>query len=527
MLSRFGKAALAAGFAMLLVSCTGDKYVPERRSVQELLEDLKHTGDYKVREAAAKRLGALREKAAVAFLVAALDDSIHEVRIAVIESLGQIGDAAAVWPLCGILEQSWQSRPIRAAAIKALGQIRDERAAGALISSRQDTRWEAAQALLSLGESAIAPLIAGLRAAETRLLATDVLATLGEPAVNPLISVLEHDNNSSTRLAAARALSEIPDPRAAAALNRALTPGDAELAAAAYRFLIREGRPGSEPLLIRALEQYGRVSMAEEFAGAGNPVLKSAAAAWARKRELMLATPSDRTGSLRWAQAPAPLVPLALFHFDGSLASTSGASPVEAKKASFVPGKWGSALAVNSEGILSYALEGNLDFRRGAIEMWVAPRFDGSDPIYTRHNHAFLLYHSPDGDQFLVSEGTWLGVYAGSVIRGKLHGPGGGNISGWKAGIWHHIAFTYSAGGDQRLYVDGVPVSERSGIMPSPGAGGRFTIGGDPYGNSSAFLIDELRISQDEKSLEEIRYAVGRKRPFAEREYFRPLDSGI
>src|SRR5262249_9203995 len=101
-------------------------------------------------------------------------------------------------------------------------------------------------------------------------------------------------------------------------------------------------------------------------------------------------------------------------------------------------------------------------------------------------------------------------------------GAGGGDISSWKAGDWHHIAFTYStAEGRQRLYLDGVLITERSGAMPAPGAGGNsFTVGGDPFGNSSAFLLDELRISNDEKSSAIIQYNAKRSSPFADNEVY-------
>jgi hypothetical protein len=328
-------------------------------------------------------------------------------------------------------------------------------------------------------------------------------------------------------LAAARALAEIPDPRAEAALTSAIRAGDPEVAAAAYRFLLRKGRPGSESLLVRSLETYGRISMAEEFASSGNPVLQAAAKEWARKQDAVLTRPAHAAGDLRWGQQPGARAPLALFHFDDSFATASGIPPTQADKALLVAGRWGSALSIESGGILSYPQEDNLDFRRGTIEMWVATRFDGNHPIYAKYNHALLLYLSPAAEQFLLSEGSWLGFYGGSVIDGRLEGAGGGNISGWKAGEWHYVAFAFSAERGQRLYLDGVLVSERQEPMRAPQPGGRFTVASDPYGNWSAFIVDELRISSDDKSADEIRYNAGRKRPFEEYERFRPLDPGL
>jgi hypothetical protein len=64
--------------------------------------------------------------------------------------------------------------------------------------------------------------------------------------------------------------------------------------------------------------------------------------------------------------------------------------------------------------------------------MWVSPRFDGTNPIYSKYNHALLLYPSPGGDQFLVSESIAGGFYAGSVIHHKFRGRSSG---GRKEGI--------------------------------------------------------------------------------------------
>ena len=168
---------------------------------------------------------------------------------------------------------------------------------------------------------------------------------------------------------------------------------------------------------------------------------------------------------------------------------------------------------------MKYPLSGSLSFTDGTIEMWISPKLDGTDPIYTKYNHALLLYNSPADDQFLVSESTLGGFYAGSVIGKQFKGTGGGSIRGWKAGTWHHIAFTYSSrAGRQRFYVDGVMTAEVKGPMPAPDPGaGSFTVGCDPYGDWTGFAVDELEISSGEKSSSEIRSSAFRTQPFADR----------
>ncbi|MGH9767045.1 MAG: putative glycoside hydrolase [Blastocatellia bacterium] len=220
--------------------------------------------------------------------------------------------------------------------------------------------------------------------------------------------------------------------------------------------------------------------------------------------------------------AQGQLSQLGLFHYDNSLASASRITPVQSVGTSFVPGKWGSALAIAPGGKLSYPVAGNLNFQTGTIEMWISPRFDGTNAIYGQYNHSLVLYSLPNGDQFIVAENSNRNFYAGTVINRQFVGAGGGDISSWKAGDWHHIAFTYSAAeGRQRLYLDGVLITEHRGAMPAPGAGGSsFTVDSDLFGNSSAFLLDELRISNDEKSPAIIQYSAKRSSPFANNEVY-------
>src|SRR5271157_2090842 len=61
---------------------------------------------------------------------------------------------------------------------------------------------------------------------------------------------------------------------------------------------------------------------------------------------------------------------LLLFHYDGGLASTSGVTPAQSSGASFVPGKFGSALAVPNGGLVSYPGSGNISLADGTIELW-------------------------------------------------------------------------------------------------------------------------------------------------------------
>src|SRR5580658_6810042 len=74
---------------------------------------------------------------------------------------------------------------------------------------------------------------------------------------------------------------------------------------------------------------------------------------------------------------------LALFHYNDSLASTSGVAPAESAGTSFVPGKFGEAVTLAAGGNLTYPAAGHLSLENGTIEMWVAPTYDGTNPVYT------------------------------------------------------------------------------------------------------------------------------------------------
>ena len=111
------------------------------------------------------------------------------------------------------------------------------------------------------------------------------------------------------------------------------------------------------------------------------------------------------------------------------------------------------------------------------------------------------------------------GVYAGY--------PQTSGIAGWKAGEWHHLAFTYSASqGRLRLYVDGAQAQESDAKIQFPAVSpNTFTIGGDVSGRESAFGVDEVRITNNEMIAAAIAYDAALMTPFANDEVYLPLGS--
>jgi HEAT repeat protein len=514
------RAAFAFLLATSIITCACSRGRPkpvEKKTTEELLEDLAN-GDDRVKIAAVRRLGVLKGQTAVGALLVALKDPSEGVQLAAVNALGESKDSEAVEAVWTLVNDPKRNRDLRFAAARALCNLGDVRAAGPLTQALPYAYHDASACLLALGKAAVPALVDGIRVSETRDGASKVLVAMGTTGVEPLIQLLRSNEIKSARMGAASTLAEIEDPRAEMALNEALKDGDPEMTWAAYRYLIRKGQPGTESALIKALNTYGKLTMAEDYAASGNAALKSAGEEWARRRNYDLTTRTSEMGEVHWAGVDPSLKRLGLYHFDGTLTSTSGTAPAQSNGISFVPGKWGKALSVDKGGILKYPLKDNLSFRDGTIEMWISVKLDGADPIYTKYNHALLLYHSPGG-QFVVSGSTLGRFYAGSVVRQQFKGAGGGSITDWKPGTWHYIAFTYSSHPPrQRFYVDGVLTSEINGPMPEPNPeAGTFTVGCDPYGNWAGFAVDELQIWNGEKPQNLIRKSALQQEPFADR----------
>jgi hypothetical protein len=193
---------------------------------------------------------------------------------------------------------------------------------------------------------------------------------------------------------------------------------------------------------------------------------------------------------------------LFLLHADGGLVSSEGIAPLTNKGVSFSPGRWGSALTVASGGALSYPTQGSLGFNEGSVEMWIAPLADASDPAYSAREHTLFYYQAPNHDYLKIAQSNSGGIlYAGGSTNGgqwESAYSSAASMSGWHAGEWHHIAFTFSASGNfMRFYLDGVLTADTNEkhYLPPDSGGDRFYLGQTPGGTPAAYLIDEVRIS--------------------------------
>ncbi|MBC7227449.1 MAG: carbohydrate binding domain-containing protein [Thermoflexales bacterium] len=255
------------------------------------------------------------------------------------------------------------------------------------------------------------------------------------------------------------------------------------------------------------------------------------------------ATFSDPDGDPEWESrhrwivngaptAEAPVGEGILLNLDGSTAGANGETPTTAQGAGYVAGKWGQALALASGGALKYPRLYNLPLDEGTIELWVALRADGSDPRYTAKSHFLFFYQDAGGDYLLIGQSKDSRIlYTGGTVNGQWQSAYGGKafMGNWKAGEWHHLAFTYSASGNfMRFYVDGLLTADTNEghYWPPDADGAEFSIGGSPWwGNVADYWIDAVRISGRVASAEEIAARAARETPPRPNEVWLPTSA--
>ena len=246
----------------------------------KLIDRLQHSERFEVRVAAARTLGERKAAEAVQPLIRSLDKDIAPVRLSVVGALRRIKDPRALEPLIQLLNDS--NYLVQAEAARVLGEMKDARAIEPLISALRRSNPEAGPALAGIGNAAIAPLVRSLRDSDLRLGASDTLEKIGLPAVDALCDTVRTDSGEA-RIAAAKVLAGIDDPRVAQTFDPILNDSDLWLAAAAYKFLLRQHTPASNDLLIKVMRTYGNMRMATDFFNSPSPVLRRAAENWANQ----------------------------------------------------------------------------------------------------------------------------------------------------------------------------------------------------------------------------------------------------
>ena len=254
--------------------------------IEQLIEDLKDK-DSKVRKDAAEDLGNIGDSLAVDPLIEALRDENSFVRQNAAKALGQIKDVKAVEPLIEALGD--KDNDVRKYAAAALGYIGDTKAIKPLIEALkvvdfydEDAREAAMNALVSIGEPAVEPLIEALGDKEiktgTRCYAAEALGNIGDNrALKPLIEALG-DEETFIKFYAAEALGNIGDNRAVEPLIEALKDEDENVRKAAAYALGEIGDNRALEPLIEALgdeKDIVRKNAAYALGQIGKPAIES------------------------------------------------------------------------------------------------------------------------------------------------------------------------------------------------------------------------------------------------------------
>lgn len=219
-----------------------------------------------------------------------------------------------------------------------------------------------------------------------------------------------------------------------------------------------------------------------------------------------------------------------LLSFDGTVIGANGETPAFAQSPQYATGKWGSCLAMPAAGKLQYSRTNNLHLDQGTIEMWVALCEDGTNSIYATRDHTFFYYRATTNSDYVrIAQTKTSGIInvGGNVSNQWESAYGsGGNMRTWRAGAWHHLAFTFSASQNfMRFYVDGVKVAENNeGHYWAPaGDGAFFSIGGDLNGTNAHYYLDAVRISRRVTDAAELIARVNRITPMEPNEVWLPL----
>lgn len=173
----------------------------DRSAVADLIAVLENTNESKsIRATAAASLAMLLDERASAPLLAALDDENAEVRLQAVTALGNIKGANAVKKLVEILQTPLEDTTVRAACATALGLIGDKSSEAAMLRIfRTESGTVYKSAITALGN------------------------LKSRDAVTELIKILEDRSmESDTRTKAADALAAIGDSRAAESIGRRL-----------------------------------------------------------------------------------------------------------------------------------------------------------------------------------------------------------------------------------------------------------------------------------------------------------------
>jgi len=270
------------GIESLITCLKGKDYKIKKRALYSLINyaidprlidhliDVLDDDDPKLRACAAWGLRKYGEiKKAGDALALAINDKDKNVRINAADSLGNFKDYHPSNALINALKD--EDFEVRIAAVKSVGLQKDQKAIGALISiledANSDVRQEAAGSIISIGIDSFNEFKKYKR-------------EKGNNYSDMLISFMRQGNNLADLIIKASDILDI------------------YIFSKRYEEIISFRVPGSEQILILALQNYGDESMANVFLNRGNPELFKAAKEWAQKRGYVVKKYNSSSGPM-------------------------------------------------------------------------------------------------------------------------------------------------------------------------------------------------------------------------------------
>ncbi|HEY3265837.1 MAG TPA: LamG-like jellyroll fold domain-containing protein [Armatimonadota bacterium] len=189
--------------------------------------------------------------------------------------------------------------------------------------------------------------------------------------------------------------------------------------------------------------------------------------------------------------------------FEGSLVSARGTAPSAASGVAYATGAVGQAGNFGAPNLVLYPAAGNLNAQEGTLEFWIRPHWNGGD------GQGYAVLKQGDGGGMLfVKDGAnnLRSIFNRYSVGGQPEAGVAINIGDWQANQWRHVAYTWSSSARSlKLYVNGSLRAQSSltGALP-PVSDSTFQIGGDGAGSYAQADLDELRISDIERSAAEI-----------------------
>ena len=200
-----------------------------------------------------------------------------------------------------------------------------------------------------------------------------------------------------------------------------------------------------------------------------------------------------------------------LLRFDGALTDVNGIEPTNTPTVGYELGMVCQAVQAGT-GSITYNANEVANASEGTIEFWYKPNFDRVGNYATQH-WTFVELGNPFNNGIVIqidSANNFRALYWGdkiatqNVTETNYEDGIGVSASSWEAGEWRHIATTWNQNGDLALYVNGVLIGKRVGVLRlgNLATNAKLTISRAADPANGAF--DEFRVSDRARTPREI-----------------------